>query len=241
MALMKCPDCKKKISDTVDACPNCGCKITDEQRGIAMKEAQRKSNVPIIAMVIGIIVCIAFIFSLFIIHGMQAKKEEEKQRYDILYEEFNCWFDDYAQVVESYCIDYEKITDYEKSVWYNCLWKISDEKTNSFTVNEKGRFYKNFNNALEKWRSSADYYVLEQNVEYSMEKENNLYKKMKGCELDKKDVKDKQELVKSIHELLKDAVYFNEDGGYSYEEYNEKTKDYMDQVRRKLNDMKKEF
>ena len=35
MSLIKCPECKKKISDTVSFCPNCGATITDhikEQR-----------------------------------------------------------------------------------------------------------------------------------------------------------------------------------------------------------------
>ena len=29
MSLIKCPECKKKISDTVSFCPNCGATITD--------------------------------------------------------------------------------------------------------------------------------------------------------------------------------------------------------------------
>lgn len=36
MSLIKCPECKKKISDTVSFCPNCGATITDH-----IKEQQK--------------------------------------------------------------------------------------------------------------------------------------------------------------------------------------------------------
>ena len=30
MALIKCPECKKEISDKAASCPNCGCPIADD-------------------------------------------------------------------------------------------------------------------------------------------------------------------------------------------------------------------
>lgn len=42
MSLIKCPECKKKISDTVSFCPNCGATITDhikeQQKGKGSKK-----------------------------------------------------------------------------------------------------------------------------------------------------------------------------------------------------------
>ena len=29
MALIKCPECSKEISDKANSCPNCGCPLTD--------------------------------------------------------------------------------------------------------------------------------------------------------------------------------------------------------------------
>lgn len=37
MALIKCPDCNKKISSLSNACPKCGLPVTDETRHIAAK------------------------------------------------------------------------------------------------------------------------------------------------------------------------------------------------------------
>lgn len=30
MALIKCPECEKEISDKAPACPHCGCPLTDD-------------------------------------------------------------------------------------------------------------------------------------------------------------------------------------------------------------------
>lgn len=37
--LIKCPECKQTISSTVDACPHCGYKISEEQKKRAIEEA----------------------------------------------------------------------------------------------------------------------------------------------------------------------------------------------------------
>ncbi len=46
MALIKCPECKKKISDSVVTCPRCGAVLTegkkDRSRGKAKKQRKGK-------------------------------------------------------------------------------------------------------------------------------------------------------------------------------------------------------
>lgn len=45
MALIKCPECKKKISETASACPKCGCKISPQYASaLKAKEEKEKNN-----------------------------------------------------------------------------------------------------------------------------------------------------------------------------------------------------
>lgn len=44
MALTKCPDCGKEISDKADACPNCGCPIYKEKKGKGKKKEKDKKE-----------------------------------------------------------------------------------------------------------------------------------------------------------------------------------------------------
>ena len=43
MALIKCPECKKEISDTVAICPNCGFNIQKMRKQQAKKEKEPKT------------------------------------------------------------------------------------------------------------------------------------------------------------------------------------------------------
>ena len=52
MALIKCPECKKKISNTIKTCPNCGYELKEEDRKVKKKK-------PILKI---IILCILLIF-----------------------------------------------------------------------------------------------------------------------------------------------------------------------------------
>ena len=45
MALITCPECKKKISDTADSCPSCGYKLTSEKIADIKKEEQQEKDI----------------------------------------------------------------------------------------------------------------------------------------------------------------------------------------------------
>ncbi|MCD8103978.1 MAG: zinc-ribbon domain-containing protein [Lachnospiraceae bacterium] len=44
MALFKCPDCGKEISDRASACPNCGCPISEMKTGGIVKIKMPTTN-----------------------------------------------------------------------------------------------------------------------------------------------------------------------------------------------------
>ena len=51
MALIKCPECKKKISDTVVSCPNCGYELKEEDK-IEKKNIVPKIFICILTLVV---------------------------------------------------------------------------------------------------------------------------------------------------------------------------------------------
>lgn len=62
MALIKCAECGKEISDTAEKCPNCGCKT---KHGTTVTEAKSTVVVAIIIMSMAAIGCLLFLFSWF--------------------------------------------------------------------------------------------------------------------------------------------------------------------------------
>jgi len=45
MALIKCPECKKEISTTAEACPHCGALINEEIIQLQKKKKNREGNI----------------------------------------------------------------------------------------------------------------------------------------------------------------------------------------------------
>lgn len=59
MALMKCPECKKKISDTVDKCPQCGFDLSkDSKEDLKVKEVKLDSKTIIKIVVVVVILLV---------------------------------------------------------------------------------------------------------------------------------------------------------------------------------------
>ncbi|MCF7802494.1 MAG: hypothetical protein K9N34_10825 [Candidatus Marinimicrobia bacterium] len=63
MSLLACPECKKKISDTTDTCPNCGYQLTPEKISEIKEEEKKKKrgcgigclSIIVIIIILGII------------------------------------------------------------------------------------------------------------------------------------------------------------------------------------------
>lgn len=86
MALIKCPECNKKISDKCGNCPNCGCPIEIKEETIeintADKERKPKKNVRIIS--ITVILVIVVISAILLINNFSNRELSAEQIYDIV-------------------------------------------------------------------------------------------------------------------------------------------------------------
>jgi len=88
MALITCPECKKKISDNADSCPNCGYQLTPEKLAEIKKkeqQAQRYAGIGCLA-VIGIFVILYMIGSF-----SSALKTQEEIRNQQIEKQFSAW------------------------------------------------------------------------------------------------------------------------------------------------------
>lgn len=61
MALIKCPECKKKISDTVDKCPHCGIDLSNvSKENLKVKEFKFKKKYIVIGVILVVILIVLF-------------------------------------------------------------------------------------------------------------------------------------------------------------------------------------
>jgi len=72
MSLIQCPECKKKISDTTDSCPNCGYKLTPEK----IAEIKKKAKMTLKVCGIGCLSIIIVIFFLIIAVNINDTKKD---------------------------------------------------------------------------------------------------------------------------------------------------------------------
>lgn len=59
MALIKCTECGKRISDTVESCPNCGFVLTKEKKFEGYKllqEEKKKPGIGLYSVIFGILI-----------------------------------------------------------------------------------------------------------------------------------------------------------------------------------------
>lgn len=153
MALIKCPECKAKISTTAEKCPKCGFLIDDDSKERAIMACNKKKMIKKIffAFVFVGLVGIVFIFCSAIssrkdkeqqeiLKQEQTKKDEqaEKQRKisDIKEKASN-----YMECVEEEIFIVDEIRDDLLNVWNNSIWETKDKKTNKYTM-KNGKFVK---------------------------------------------------------------------------------------------------
>jgi hypothetical protein len=87
MALITCPECKKKISDTTDSCPNCGYKLTPAKVAEIKKKMEQQAGIGCLAVAVIVIIFVVLYMSGFfssdskkqVQHTEQVKVEERKE------------------------------------------------------------------------------------------------------------------------------------------------------------------
>lgn len=129
MALIKCPECEKEISDTVKKCPNCGYKF---------KNAVNKKAIIIIILVICILVICGIVGKItWDKHQAQLQTEKETQYNELLTETAGKTYV-YGLVSQLYCYDIGQ-------VWYNSIFKKWGNKYDKYVINDKTTAYRDWN------------------------------------------------------------------------------------------------
>ena len=67
-----------------------------------------------------------------------------------------CYDDAVGKMLDTLVIA-EKMCNQTLDVWHNAIWKTEDEETNAFTKDDNGRFFDDFNDALNKLSASDGY------------------------------------------------------------------------------------
>lgn len=152
MALIKCPECNKEISDKVKACPYCGYPFEQQEEAqkveissvnIKMKK-ENKKKIIILVIIICCVIVVGFIgFKVY--KNEQAKKEAA--RYEI---EVENYIDNINKMKVQMIItgsEAEGLMNKTSMVWSNAIFKKSDSETDKYTM-VNGEFVDDFNDAL---------------------------------------------------------------------------------------------
>ena len=132
MGLFKCPDCGKKVSDRLYACPKCGCPFTEEMKARAsvanvnekndMKEAKRVKQLKfdkknLFIAVIAVIVIVAIIVALYFVINWKNIHVDKAEEYIANHE--------YAKAVEK--LEKYKDDDDIKEMYEDAVFMTTDE------------------------------------------------------------------------------------------------------------------
>lgn len=82
MGLVKCPDCKKRVSDQAEKCIHCGCPLSKTSNKKEEKKKLNKKNIAIIAGIVIIVLivlwCLLNIVKVPVVKGLDVYKAKEK-------------------------------------------------------------------------------------------------------------------------------------------------------------------
>ena len=170
MALIKCPECKKKISDVAEKCPNCGKTITEADIGSAYeqnKKWEKRKKIAIIIISIIVVIAIGGSVTYYFVKQNEKrieeqrkheekKKAEEKEEQKKIQEEKNKReskrkfvrkSQDLMSHTDNVVSDLSKSANKITSTWLNCIYKDKDKETNKWTLKKNGKF-KDFSTAV---------------------------------------------------------------------------------------------
>ena len=138
MALIKCPECGKKVSDQTKQCPNCGRTITDADKELAIEQNKKSKKHKKIALIVIIVMLLAGVACGVTYYFVQEnnKRIEKEQKYKNARKESaenRNKRSEFGETVSSVLTNstklYYELYSIENSIektWYNCAMKIDD-------------------------------------------------------------------------------------------------------------------
>ena len=173
MALIKCPNCQKEISDKaaacpacgfvipkppsnfceecgnqlalgVSVCPNCGCPVETETAPVQQVEVTiNKKNKK--GLITFLVVLIVIVAA-----GVLCVTKYQAYKYDNTYK-------DTIRLIATSAAETEEAGNLIHDVWYNTIIEENDSKTNKYTKNSRGKFNDDFNDSLKKLYKDSDF------------------------------------------------------------------------------------
>ena len=170
MALIKCPECKKKVSDQTNQCPNCGRTITDADKELAIEQNKKSKKHKKIALIVIIVMLLAGVAGGVTYYFVQennkrieeqkkaeAKKkaEEEKKEKEIAEQkqrrqnkrDFVKLTGDLFDSTDKFVSNLSNISIKATHTWSNAIWKEKSKETNKWTLKKNGKF-RDFSDAV---------------------------------------------------------------------------------------------
>lgn len=191
MAMIKCPECEKEISDKAKECIHCGCPIrqNEPQKVEVIKKKRKMTKKKKITIIISTIVIICGIIGGIIFYN-EIKKNDKKIDIGL----YKSQLDLASSEMLIGSISAEECGDLISDVWYNSIFKKSDSKTDKYTK-KNGKFNDDFNDSLN---------ALFEDEDFSKEIE---------------ELKDNQEEVKKSMKELQNPPEGMEDAYYDIKEF----------------------
>lgn len=136
MALIKCPECKKEISDTIDSCPHCGFKLKQNKNLENIKKNHK------LLIIIGIVLILVVAIFIIIINLPSDKKNAKKMVKYLESVGYNCSFDkDEKQYT---CKRIEGIKQETMTVGYYYDYEYTIESKNEYKMSINSQNYLNY-------------------------------------------------------------------------------------------------
>lgn len=177
MALVKCPECGKEISDNSKKCIHCGSPIKKKKEPINIKK--------IIIIIVTLLLIISIIVGI-VLKNNNDKKQKEIEEKERIEEEKRKAENEYYQNMEnaiSLMLDGgakgEKAGDLTYNVWYNSIWKEKDDETNKYTMTN-GKFNDDFNTSLSNLFKDQSYIDIINEVEKNRDEVKVIMEKLKN-------------------------------------------------------------
>jgi type II secretory pathway pseudopilin PulG len=225
MAMIKCPECKKKISNTAERCPNCGLEITEDVKfaTFKQKEKDKKRNKIILSIVI-VILFMVLVSAIWMVTRQINNGNETKQFYqnaEIYNSALGTLYDEFHEYTSTY-----------SKVWKNSIYQIEDDETDEYTTDDDGEFFDDFNDALSSYVASDEYLSDATEINNIYSEENAAYENIKIKDDDDEQQKNIKDMIDGLHENIVNLYKYINDYGYTYNDYTEKTAKYLKYIQK---------